>query len=136
MRQGWHGDEYLVLFTDREATAASDGYGIADMLPGYQLVGLRGWNDFIVRNSDGGKFTVPTVPCDPKYLQPYQLPAPQSELTPDERFTNRIKWYTTPIAFGGVPNLGENVTWVTHDQHVKLVGLWNKQYRDLTPDGG
>jgi hypothetical protein len=59
----------------------------------------------------------------------------KSELIPDERFTDRIKWYTTPIVFGGDPNLGENVTWVTHDQHVKLVGWWNKQYRDLTPDG-
>jgi len=58
LRQGWHWDEYLVLFTDRVATAASDGYGIADMLPGYQIVGLRGWDDFIVRNSDGGQFTV------------------------------------------------------------------------------
>jgi hypothetical protein len=48
----------------------------------------------------------------------------------DSRFTGRIKWYIKPVVFGGDPNPGENVTWVTHEQHAELVAWWNRKYRE------
>lgn len=64
MIEGWAGDDYLMLFSTDEAKAASERYGIADLLPGYRIIGLRGWDNFIVADQTGGTFTLPTVPCD------------------------------------------------------------------------
>ena len=136
MKEGWHGEDYLVLFTVQEAQRASERYGIAAMLPGYHVVGLRGWDDFIVQGGDGEIFTVPTVPCDAKHLAPYHLPAWTVELASDERFTGKLKWYIKPIVFGGDPGLSENLRWVSHDEHVELVRWWNAQYRAFTSGFG
>lgn len=136
MREGWHRNEYLVLFTDREVQAASIRYGISDMLPGYQIIGLRGWDDFIVEDQGGEVFTVPVVPCDTKHVVSYELPLTLDELAEDARFTGKLKWYVKPIAFGGDPDLSENLNWVSHDQHAALVRWWNAQYRALTASGG
>jgi len=74
MKEGWLKDEYLILFDGSEADAAADRYGIASELPGFSLVGLRGWDDFLVRDENGRVFTVPTVPLDAGLLAPFQLP--------------------------------------------------------------
>jgi hypothetical protein len=44
MREGWLEDEYVILFEDGEAAAIADGYGVPVALPGFRLIGLRGWN--------------------------------------------------------------------------------------------
>jgi hypothetical protein len=49
-------------------------------------------------------------------------------LLPDVRFTGRIKWYTKPIVFGGDPGPGENLSWVDHELHARLVQYWNREY--------
>jgi hypothetical protein len=98
MREGWH-DDYLVLLSDQESSDASRGYEIQKFLPGYQIAGLRGWDDFIVRDASGGVFTVPTVPMDPQYLAAWTPPPDSALLEPDSRFTGKIKWYTKPIVF-------------------------------------
>jgi hypothetical protein len=136
MNEGWNGHQYLVLFADEEIQAVSERYGIATMLPEYQIIGLRGWDDFIVQNRRGNLFTVPTVPCDSKHLVPDPHRAAADELTPDDRFRNKLKWYIKPIAFGGSPSLNENLTWVTYEEHAALVKWWNAQYRALTPSIG
>src|SRR5436305_14817828 len=62
MRIDWHGNEYLVRFEANEVAKASERYAVASWLPGYELLGLRGWDDLIVRGPTGVCFTVPTVP--------------------------------------------------------------------------
>jgi hypothetical protein len=53
-------------------------YAIAQCLPGYEVIGLRGWDDFIVRNSVGEAYSVPTVPIVPEHLSPFSLPRARS----------------------------------------------------------
>ena len=129
MREGWCGDEYLILF-DKDADRFHGDYGLALTLPGYRLVGLRAWDDFIVEDSLGARFTIPTVPTDLTYIAPFVMPE-GAALQPDDKVRGHIKWYVTPLVFGGDPNPGDNVTWITIDQHAKLVVWWNQKYREL-----
>lgn len=124
MTEGWRGDDYFVLFSGSEVLEQSDRYGIAEILPGFRVLGLIGWDDFIVQDAAGATFKIPTVPCDPQYLEPLQLPDPE-KLQADSRFRGKIKWYVQPVVFGGDPNAGDNLTWVAHDKHVSLVRWWN-----------
>jgi hypothetical protein len=62
MKEGWCRDQYLVLFSDVEVPLTSDLHDIASILPGFSTVGLGGCADFIVQESAGAAFTVPTVP--------------------------------------------------------------------------
>jgi hypothetical protein len=66
MKEGWVGDVYLILFGESEVANLSELYGFSEMLPGYQVLGLRGWDDFIVQDSEGRTCFIPTVPLDPK----------------------------------------------------------------------
>lgn len=61
--------------------------------------------------------------------RPLSVSNAAATLEPDSRFKGKIKWYTTPIAFGGDAKLGENMTWVSHEEHAQLVRWWNNQYR-------
>jgi hypothetical protein len=131
MREGWHDDDYLVLLSDQESSDASRGYGIQGYLPGYQILGLRSWDDFIVRDASGGVFTVPTVPIDPQYLAAWTLPPDSALLKPKWRFTGQIKWYTKPLIFGGDAGDPANTLWVSREQHMQLVAWWNLQYREV-----
>jgi hypothetical protein len=132
MQEGWRGDEYLVLFDEDEYSTVSERYEIGVVLPGYEVIGLQGWDDFLVRDSKGGVFSVPTVPCIPKYLEPFPSLAGANGLTTDERYAGKIKWYIKPVVFGGDPASDENITWITHEEHEKLVRWWNALYRDLS----
>jgi hypothetical protein len=131
MREGWHNDDYLVLFDEGEISAASNRYAISVSLPGYAVIGLRGWDDFVVRDTAGRTYTVPSVAPDVQHLLPFIPPDQQTTLESDDRFVGKIKWYVKPILFGGSPDLGENVTWVNHEQHGQLVQWWNEKYRRL-----
>jgi hypothetical protein len=95
------------------------------------IVGLRGWDDFIVRNANGQLFTVPTVPLSIKYLANFQLPPEPIQLAADDRFHGRIKWYVTPLAAGGDPQAKENTIWVDHDKHSELVVWWNNRLQTV-----
>lgn len=53
MEEDWHDDEYLVLLTDQEALPASERYGIAAMLRGYGIIGLRGSMAASLEGSNG-----------------------------------------------------------------------------------
>jgi hypothetical protein len=136
MNEGWHGDDYLILFTELEVAGASDRYGISTLLPGYEIIGLRGWDDFIVRDSAGRTYSVPTVPVEFQYLSPFAVPDEEPRLRSDARFSGKIKWYVKPIVFGGDTNVGENLTWISHDQHAQLVRWWNNQYRSAKVQAG
>jgi hypothetical protein len=132
MQEGWYDDDYLILFDESESLSASERYEITQLLPGYRVIGLRGWDDFILQDSNRATYTVPTVPAIPKYLSPYAIPSAGSTLVPDNRCENKIKWYVKPVVFGGDPEFGPNVLWVGHDEHPALVKYWNNIYRGVT----
>lgn len=115
MREGWVGDEYLILFEDDELQSVSASYSFAELLPGYKLLGLRSWDDFIVDDNAGHLFTVPTVPVGTTHLAPFQLPTADQIWNTDEQLTGRIKWYVKPLVFGGDPSSHQNQAWISHN---------------------
>jgi hypothetical protein len=132
MQEGWLNDDYLILFEDEhEAEAAADRYALASTLPGFRLIGLRGWDEFLVVDKNGDVFSVPTVPLDRNDLAPFQMPSDAVILERDDRFVGKIKWYVKPVVFGGDPRIGDNLVWVSHEEHAQLVRWWNEQYRAL-----
>jgi len=132
MREGWCDDDYLILFDESEISAVSDRYAISQFLPGHQILGLAGWDDFIVQNSSGQTYRLPTVPMDQRHLSPFPLVTIDKDaLQPDARFSGKIKWYVQPLVFGGDPKAKDNIVWVTHDEHAQLVKWWNNKYREL-----
>ena len=135
MREGWLNDDYLILFADAELANISERYAIGESLPGFTILGLRGWDDFIVRDPSGNTYTVPTVPLDQRYLQAFGLPE-LATLEADDRFKETIKWYITPLIFGGNPNDPKNLTWVNREQHIQLVIWWNNRYRSQMKTSG
>ena len=133
MREGWLGDDYLVFFSGSEISSATDKYGFETLLPGFEVLGLRGWDDLVVRDGAGKCFSIPTVPMDPRLSRSVQIPPAQTELEQDSRCLGKIKCYTKPVAFGGDPGVRENRGLVTHEEHLKLVRFWNEKYRQ--PNG-
>lgn len=135
MKEGWVGEDYLVLFDEDEVAQVTARYGVGLHLPGHLVIGIRGWDDLIVCDSAGSAHLVPSVPLDPLHMTPYEVPR-QSAMKQDGRFAGKIKWYVQPLVFGGDPNAGPNVSWVTHVQHGELVAWWNSKYRELKANGG
>jgi hypothetical protein len=131
MIEGWNGDYYFILFDQQEIASASNRYAISQWLPGYEVIGLRGWDDFILRDSAGQTFSVPTVPAVAQDIEPFTLPDSSVALVPDSRYRNSIKWYAQPVVFGGDPNIGKNLVWITHDQHAEAVKYWNEFYHGM-----
>ena len=89
MREGWHGENHLILYDESETSAASESYNIAGSLPGFAILGLCGWDDFIVRDLSGAVFTVPTVPLDREHLKPFDLPLAGVTFEPENETRNR-----------------------------------------------
>ena len=131
MIEGWHRQEYLVLFDECESVDLSRRYGINNFIGGHQTIGLLGWDDFIVAASIGGLFTIPTVPLDESYLTPLGFTIDTNQLQADERYRGKIKWYVKPLVFGGNASAADNMTWISLEQHVELVKWWNKLYRSM-----
>ena len=59
---GWWKGDYYVLFDAAEVERMTNLYGIERDLPGYKIIGLKGWDDFIVRGVRKDVYSVPTVP--------------------------------------------------------------------------
>jgi hypothetical protein len=129
MKEGWHNDDYLVLFEGAEIEQREQDYGLDRLLPGHRLLGLVGWDDFLVLETASQKlFRVPTVPIAPQQRKEWPHSVDVAALRPDVRFQGRIKWYLKPIVLGGDPNPGENMTWISHGDHVRAVKYWNDMY--------
>jgi len=131
MREGWANDDYWSLCEDqKEAEHLTATYGLADYLPGYFVLGLKGWVDFIISDREGQYFLVPSVPLEQASVTQFRFPAESLRLEPDARFTKKIKWYVKPIRFGGDPSAKENMAWLSQDEHVQAVKWWNRFYHD------
>jgi hypothetical protein len=131
MREGWVGDDYLILFEGDEVETATAKYSFSELLPGYRLLGLRGWDDFIVDDNAGHLSTVPTVPLSTAYRAQFELPGVDQVWRVDPQLRGKIKWYVKPLIFGGDPSSHQNLAWVSHDEHAELVRYWNKMYRSM-----
>ena len=122
MKDGWYNEEFFALYESREeAERATALYRLSEQLPGYLVIGLRFWDDFIVCNSEDRYFTVPTVPAVREELRPYSFPAEPMNLRHDAQLSGKIKWYIQPIVFSGSPSKAKNMTWISHDQHAEAV---------------
>jgi len=130
MNEGWLNEDYFIMFSDAEIADASKRYCVSRSLPGFKVIGMRGWDEFLVCDENGKTYSVPTVPIDRQYLKEATLPENDS-LKADSRLKEKIKWYVKPIVFGGDANESANLIWVSHEQHAGLVVWWNDQYRAL-----
>jgi hypothetical protein len=131
MKEGWLNNEYLILFEEQSASLEK-AYGFPELLPGFGLIGIRSWDDFLVQDERQDLFTVPTLPLMREHLAAYEFKQPLENLVPDERISGKIKWYVTPLVFGGEPTAEENTSWITLAQHAELVQWWNRKYRELS----
>ena len=118
-------------FDEAESELLTEGYGVRQFLPGLTVVGILGWDDFILRNQGGQLFRVPTVPLVKRYVESLDEVPDPSSLNQDRRFTGKIKWYTQPIVFGGDPSSEENIIWVDIQKHQELVKWWNRMYTEV-----
>jgi hypothetical protein len=134
MTEGWINNRYFVLFDEHEVEEATRAYLGGGELPGYTVVGLESWDDLIVRDAGGSTFTLPSVPLEPTHLSSASMPA-DAPLSPDSRFTGKIKWYIKPLVFGGDPRDNSNIAWISHDQHREAVAWWNQKYREIKHSG-
>ncbi len=121
-----------MFFQDEvEALDITRDYDLQNYLPEFIILGLKSWDDFILRRVDGAIFSLPTVPLVPAHLSPFQIDFDLTVLKPDPKFRGKIKWYIQPIIFGGDPLSDANITWANFEQHAQLVRFWNKRYRDM-----
>lgn len=128
MQEGWLDEKYISLFSQEESIAATLEYQLHEHIPGFKALGLLSWDDFLVMDSNGVMYTIPTVPLDPSYLSPYSLDL-GSPLLADKRLEGKIKWYLKPLIFGGSATEEGNLVWVSPKQHAELVVWWNRQYQ-------
>ena len=126
MKDGWFNEEYFVLYeTKEEAISATSRYQLSEYLPGFFVVGLKFWDDFILCDTDGRYYTVPTVPPVREEVAAFSFPAGSLKLHADPKYAGKIKWHIQPIVFGGSPAAHENLAWLSHDQHAEAVIYWN-----------
>ena len=128
MTEGWFNFDYVVLFSETERIARSMDYKIAKYLPGFTLIGLYDWDYFLVTDSEGLLYSVPSLPLDVNSTEKFSLPE-NILLETDERYTGKIKWYLKPLILGGNPSENRNLAWVSLELHADLVVWWNEKYK-------
>ena len=132
MKEGWHNDDYLILFESNEIEEKEKAYEIDRLLPGHRLLGMVGWDCFLVMDRENQRvFRVPTIPLVPKGKEEWPHEVDLAALKTDGRFHGKVKWYVKPVAFGGDPNPGENLMWISHEDHVQGVKYWNQMYAQI-----
>ncbi len=132
MKEGWLNDsDYLILFDQNVIAEINNNYDIDKYLVDFKIIGIIGWDDFILVNKRNKYFRCPTVPLNEKYISEINNDFFGADLEKDERFVGIIKWHIQPIIFGGSPSSEENITWVPIDGHQKLVKWWNDKYIEV-----
>ena len=130
MTEGWAEEEYFSLFDNDESKELTSEYEIENMLPGFILIGLVGWDDFLLLK-EGRLFRCPTVPAGLEYVEEFDQANMPAELQPDPKIKQKIKWYLKPVIFGGNPDDENNIEWVDYSEHKKLVKWWNRKYKEI-----
>lgn len=134
MKEGWYGNDYLILFEDKEIPARGQDYNLARYLPGHALLGFASWDNFIVREEKTGRlYKALALPIGLDYREPWEidLNAASAQLERDARYHGKIKWYTHPVIFGGDPEPGDNMIWIPHKEHAEAVLYWNNIYTNM-----
>lgn len=132
MISGWHNNEYLILFEEQiEANAMTERYGVSERIPDHTLIGIRGWNDFILMSPEGSLMVAPTVPLRKEELERWDFKIDLSKIKSETEIGDKIKWLVTPLVFGGSPTDNENISWISIDQHIELVNWWNSKYDEI-----
>ena len=90
--EGWSGDQYYTLFEGADHDAITQAYGVDKLLPGYIVVGLVGWDDFLLVK-DGEYFTSPTIPAVAEYVVPFSSNDLPTSLESDPPRVGTVKWY-------------------------------------------
>src|ERR1700731_1799107 len=102
MREGWSGDDHLIIFAESEVDPVSERYALSALLPGYRILGLRGWDDFVVQDLAGRSYSIPTVPLDFQYLSPFDIP-PNVNLVKAERFEGKLSGTSSQSRWAAIP---------------------------------
>jgi hypothetical protein len=122
MKEGLHNDDYVVLFEGGEIEQKEHGYGLDRLLPGHRLLGLVGWDDFLVmEHASQNLYRVPAIPIPSQHRKEWPHSVDSTALKPDGRLQGSVEWYVKPIVFGGDRNPGENMTWISHEDHIQAV---------------
>jgi hypothetical protein len=130
MDEGWNSNKYWIIFNKKEITQYTKSYDIERYLKGYKIIGLLGWDDFIVEDKTKRHFTVPTIPISSKYLNEIDYKV-ITQVEEDPRYKGKIKWYIKPIVFGGNPNDSNNIKWISIEEHIQIVRWWNNTYLEI-----
>jgi hypothetical protein len=128
--EGWSGADYYTFFDVDDHLLMTSEYGVDRLLPGYTVVGLIGWDDFLLC-LDNKYFTCPTVPIQIQHVTRLSLRQLPTVLSSDDRLAGQCKWYITPLVFGGDPKDDSNICWVDYKHHRELVRWWNAKYKEL-----
>lgn len=132
MTEGWFNDAYYLLFDQGEAADVGKAYRLDVYLPGVTVIGLKFWDDVLIRDVDGLVYSVPSVPLDRGHFRPERSAVPAARLLePDARLSGKVRWFVKPVAFGGDPKDDGNTTWITLAQHAQVVRWWNDQYQTI-----
>ena len=91
MIEGWHRDDYFILFETTEIARMNELYGIRAYLKDYTAVGLLSWDNFILIDKSKRLFTAPTVPLVAEHLAAFSFPPDLGALQRDERFAGKVK---------------------------------------------
>jgi hypothetical protein len=127
MKEGWSSTKYWIIFENEEIIELTRRYDIAKYLKGYRILGLVGWDDFILEDKNNNHYTVPTIPINRKFLEPIDYSS-SLRLEDDVNLRGKIKWYIKPLIFSGDPNAKDNIIWINMDEHIKLIKWWNDRY--------
>jgi hypothetical protein len=135
MNEGW--DDYLILFDELEVATMTERYALSQFLPGYQVLGLRGWDDFIVCDSQGRTFSIPTVPLELKYLSPFAVPEGMENGGPSSRRAfprqDKMVFEAHFVRWGSQCQRKHEVG--EPGEHAQPVRWWNDLHRSLTNKG-
>lgn len=128
--EGWFDEQYFILFSPDEYEKAGSLYRLSEEIGPALVVGMRGWDDLLIRGADGESFSVPMLPMSQSLIARCSISG-HEDLEPDPGVEGRYRWYVKPLLFGGDPACSSNITWVDQKQHRDLVLWWNQKYLEL-----
>lgn len=143
--EGWIADRYLVLFRIEDLDALNQAYEVAELAPGFLLIGSNGMGEavgFDLRDGAEAIVRLPFVGMNWGYASSagasfdgFLAAPPESEKfeaqAPSERTLGEELHHIHPLTLGGDPEALSNLINVSRQQHVELVRWWNRLIRDL-----